>query len=64
MGKYVLVVDRGSTNVKAVLVDVNGKETAVSSCPSQKPVSLKPGWWEQDHGNDMGKQCPGNQGDF
>lgn len=48
MGKYVLVVDRGSTNVKAVLVDVNGKETAVSSCPSQKPVSLKPGWWEQD----------------
>ena len=48
MGKYILVIDRGSTNVKAVLVDTKGREAAISSCPSQKPVSLKPGWWEQD----------------
>lgn len=48
MGRYVLAVDRGSTNVKAVLVDLNGKEITVSSCAGQKPVSVKPGWWEQD----------------
>lgn len=48
MGKYVLVIDRGSTNVKAILFDTKGKEAFVSSHPCQKPVSVKPGWWEQD----------------
>jgi L-xylulokinase len=48
MKKYVIAIDRGSTNVKAVVFDTEGNEIFTSSCPSQKPVSIKPGWWEQD----------------
>lgn len=48
MKEYVVVIDRGSTNVKAVAFDTKGNEVFTSACPSQKPVSVKPGWWEQD----------------
>lgn len=46
--KYVISVDRGSTNVKAVVFDTKGEEILVSSRACQKPVSVLPGWWEQD----------------
>lgn len=46
--EYVIAVDRGSTNVKAVVFDVKGNEISSSSYPCQRPVSIKPGWWEQD----------------
>lgn len=48
MKQYVMVVDRGSTNVKAVVFDKMGNEILSSSYASQKPVSYNPGWWEQD----------------
>lgn len=48
MGKYVMVIDRGSTNIKVILFDKTAREQAISSCPCQRPVSVKPGWWEQD----------------
>lgn len=48
MKEYVMVIDRGSTNVKAIVFDKMGSEIASSSYASQKPVSYNPGWWEQD----------------
>jgi L-xylulokinase len=48
MSKYIIAIDRGSTNVKAVVFDKAGNEVFVSSVASQKPVSVHPGWWEQD----------------
>ena len=45
---YVCVVDRGTTNVKAVLFDMDGRESFTASVPGQIPVVLKPGWFEQD----------------
>lgn len=46
--KYVCIVDRGTTNTKAVLFDLNGNEACVYRKSSQRPVVLKPGWFEQD----------------
>ena len=46
--KYVVVIDRGSTNTKAVVFNTQGDEILVSSCASPKPVSLRAGWWEQN----------------
>lgn len=48
MEKYVMLIDRGSTNVKVVLFNTKGEEILISSYASQKPVSVAPGWWEQD----------------
>jgi L-xylulokinase len=48
MKEYVVVIDRGSTNVKAVAFDTKGNEIFTSTYASQKPVSVNPGWWEQD----------------
>lgn len=46
--KYVCIVDRGTTNTKAVLFDLNGNEACVYRKSSQRPAVLKPGWFEQD----------------
>ncbi len=46
--KYVCIVDRGTTNTKAVLFDLNGNEVCVYRKSSQRPAVLKPGWFEQD----------------
>ncbi len=48
MNKYILVLDRGSTNIKAVVFDTEGNEMYCCSAPCEKPVSLNPGWCEQD----------------
>lgn len=48
MSQCVLVVDRGSTNVKAVLFDTLGQEIRLASRPSQKPLSPHASWYEQD----------------
>ena len=48
MGSYIIAVDRGSTNTKAVVFDTCGEEILVSSVASQKPISVRTGWWEQD----------------
>ena len=48
MTPYVLTVDRGSTNVKAVLFDTLGQEVRLASRPSQRPSSPHAGWCEQD----------------
>jgi L-xylulokinase len=48
MSQCVLVVDRGSTNVKAVLFDTLGQEIRLASRPSQKPFSPHANWCEQD----------------
>lgn len=46
--EYICVVDRGTTNVKAVLFDLEGRETYIASVASQIPQVLHPGWFEQD----------------
>lgn len=46
--EYICVVDRGTTNVKAVLFDLNGNEIYISNVASQIPTVLHPGWFEQD----------------
>jgi L-xylulokinase len=48
MKQYVMVIDRGSTNVKVVIFDQQGDEILTSTYASQKPVSYSAGWWEQD----------------
>ena len=48
MNQYIISIDRGSTNVKSVVFDKQGNEILTSSYASQKPISLKSGWWEQD----------------
>ena len=48
MNPCVLVVDRGSTNVKAVLFDTLGNQVRLASHPSQAPSSPHAGWCEQD----------------
>lgn len=48
LNQYIISVDRGSTNVKAVAFNTEGREVAKASRASQKPVSQRPGWWEQD----------------
>ena len=48
MSQYIISVDRGSTNVKAVAFDIAGNEAAKSQKAGQKPVCVAPGWWEQD----------------
>ncbi len=51
MNNYILVLDRGSTNIKAVIFDTEGNELYCSASPCEKPVSLNPGWSEQDIDN-------------
>ena len=46
--KYVMVIDRGSTNIKVVLFDLQGREKKVVSRPCEAPVSIHYGWCEQD----------------
>jgi L-xylulokinase len=48
MNKYVIAIDRGTTNTKAVVFDTAGTEVCVSSYACQKPVSIKADWYEQD----------------
>lgn len=46
--EYVLVIDKGTTNLKAVLFDLRGNEKIQVSKACGNPVSLKPGWCEQN----------------
>lgn len=48
MKQYVVVVDRGSTNTKAVVFDTRGDEILVCARKNPKPVSPRAGWREQD----------------
>lgn len=43
-----IVIDKGTTNLKIVLFDTNGNELGIVSEPCGKPKSRKPGWCEQD----------------
>lgn len=46
--EYICVIDRGTTNVKAVLFNLEGEETYIASVASQIPQVPHPGWFEQD----------------
>lgn len=46
--KYIVVVDKGTTNLKAVAFDFKGNEIFKVTKHCGSPVSLKPGWCEQD----------------
>ncbi|HBC3431799.1 TPA: hypothetical protein KDY17_004682, partial [Vibrio parahaemolyticus] len=48
MNNYILVLDRGSTNIKAVVFDTEGNEVRCCNVPCETPTSKEPGWWEQD----------------
>ncbi len=45
MGQYILVLDQGSSNSSAILVDNQAKIIAQSEYPI-KPLSLRSGWIE------------------
>ena len=47
MGDYILAIDEGTTNVKAVLIDVQANITAEASQEIKRSYP-KPGWVEQD----------------
>lgn len=46
--KYIVVIDKGTTNLKAVVFDLRGNEIFKITKHCGSPVSLKPGWCEQD----------------
>lgn len=48
MPNYLLGIDRGTTNIKAVLFDLNGEEVKKSICPCEEINHPAPGWSEQD----------------
>lgn len=48
MKKYLMGIDRGTTNVKVAVYDLNGTEIKVSSRVCEKVKSPKPGFAEQD----------------
>jgi L-xylulokinase len=48
MRQFILVVDRGSTNSKAVVFNTEGEELFVSSYINPKPLPAPAGWWEYD----------------
>lgn len=48
MNKYVLSIDRGSTNIKAVVFDQDGNEIAGATVPCNNLHSKHTGFWEQD----------------
>lgn len=48
MGEYLLGIDRGTTNIKAALYDLEGKEILVKTTPCEKVKSPVPGAAEQD----------------
>ena len=43
-----LGIDVGTSGVKAILIDENGKALGEATAPSKEPVRPKPGWSEQD----------------
>ena len=47
-GKYIVVIDKGTTNLKAVVFDIWGNEVLTVTKPCGNPVSVNPGWCEQD----------------
>lgn len=48
MKKYLLGIDRGTTNVKAAIYSLDGKEKKISSHSCEKVKSEKPGFAEQN----------------
>lgn len=46
--KYIAVIDKGTTNLKAVLFDMKGGEVRSVSKPCGRLLSSQPGWCEQD----------------
>lgn len=48
MCKYLMGIDRGTTNIKAAVYDLDGKEIKVSSRPCEKVKSPVRGYAEQD----------------
>lgn len=48
MKKYLMGIDRGTTNVKVAVYDLNGTEVKVSNRSCEKVKSPKPGFAEQD----------------
>jgi xylulokinase len=43
-----LGIDVGTSGVKAILIDENGKALGEATAPAKEPVRPKPGWSEQD----------------
>jgi L-xylulokinase len=46
--KTLLAIDKGTTNIKAVLFDLGGKQLEAVSRPCKTEFSNRPGWNEQD----------------
>ena len=48
MKKYVIVVDRGSTNVKTVVFNTKAEVVLTTTYPNPEPIFPQPGWRELD----------------
>lgn len=48
MNKFLMGIDRGTTNVKVAVYDLEGREIKISSRTCEKVQSLRPGFAEQD----------------
>jgi L-xylulokinase len=48
LSKYILSIDKGTTNIKAVLFDLNGNDTVGVSRACETLNADRPGWREQD----------------
>ena len=48
MKKYLMGIDRGSTNIKAAVYDFQGREIFIAGTPVELPRQYHLGWAEQD----------------
>ena len=64
MLKYLLGIDRGTTNVKAILFDFEGNQIKKSSRPSGEISHPYPGWSEQDMNTIWARTCEAIRGLF
>ncbi|MBP7603504.1 MAG: carbohydrate kinase, partial [Spirochaetes bacterium] len=55
--KYVIAIDSGTQNIRAILFDRNGNEVASAQAPIEPYFSLHPGWAEQDPADYWTKLC-------
>ncbi|PKL37173.1 MAG: carbohydrate kinase [Spirochaetae bacterium HGW-Spirochaetae-1] len=55
--KYVIAIDSGTQNIRAIMFDRTGKEVASAEAPIEPYFSLHPGWAEQNPSDYWSKLC-------
>ena len=55
--KYVIAIDSGTQNIRAIMFDLAGNEVASTQAPIEPYFSLHPGWAEQNPADYWSKLC-------